>query len=321
MIISGALAPGSSGMVYLDRVDSEILTLHDSVVLSNGSFEFNLHQEGMQVAYLRIPATPPLMFYAEPGHIEVQGRVDSAGAIQVSGTGNNDAFMEFQKIAKEEDFKMGPIIDSVKALSFGSNIRSLDSFNHLLKANRERFYTEYARIHPDAMQSLYNAFVLSSNGNFDLAGYSRLISPSILSTSLGRRLTALIESRQATAIGSPAPDITAKDVNDSIVQLSALKGKHVFLQFWSPGCRECALQNVHIMRIFNKLKSPKWAMVSYSVDMDKNYWIEQSTQQMISWINISDHQGWSSSIPRSYGVIATLCFIILIPRAFSASKE
>ena len=73
------------------------------------------------------------------------------------------------------------------------------------------------------MQSLYNAFVLSSNGNFDLAGYSRLISPTILSTSLGRRLTALIESRQATAIGSPAPDITTKDVNDSIVQLSALK--------------------------------------------------------------------------------------------------
>ena len=89
------------------------------LVLSNGSFEFNLHQEGNAGSLSQDSCGLHYMFYAEPGHIEVQGKSRFLREqFKSHGTGNNDAFMEFQKIAKEEDFKMGPTIDSVIGLKF-----------------------------------------------------------------------------------------------------------------------------------------------------------------------------------------------------------
>ena len=96
----------------------------------------------MQVAYLRIPATPPLMFYAEPGHIEVQGKSRFRGSN--SSLRNRVIMMHLwnsRKSLKKKILKWDQLLIQSRPLSFGSNIRSLDSFNHLLKANRERFYT------------------------------------------------------------------------------------------------------------------------------------------------------------------------------------
>ena len=59
-------------------------------------------------------------------------------------------------------------------------------------------------------------------------------------------------SATAPVVGAPAPDFTASTIDGETITLDELRGKPVFLSFWSINCAACRLQIPYIQAAFEE---------------------------------------------------------------------
>jgi peroxiredoxin/predicted small lipoprotein YifL len=89
--------------------------------------------------------------------------------------------------------------------------------------------------------------------------------------------TATIESRPATAAqpprstllldeGSAAPDFTLRTPQGEQLQLAALRGKAVLLEFFATWCGLCNAEAPHLKKLAESLPASKYAFVSINAD-------------------------------------------------------
>ncbi|RZK71909.1 MAG: TlpA family protein disulfide reductase [Pedobacter sp.] len=76
---------------------------------------------------------------------------------------------------------------------------------------------------------------------------------------------ASIKMKQSTGM-----DVAFKDVNGAVVQLSDLKGKVVFINFWATWCPPCIAEMPSIDRLHKKYKKGE-DVVFLLVDVDRNF--------------------------------------------------
>ena len=67
-------------------------------------------------------------------------------------------------------------------------------------------------------------------------------------------------------IGSRAPDFELPDLDGGTVRLSDLRGKVVFLNFWSTWCAPCREEMPAMEALQRKLQHPEFEMLAVSVD-------------------------------------------------------
>ncbi len=67
------------------------------------------------------------------------------------------------------------------------------------------------------------------------------------------------------AEGKPAVSINVISMNDQQVSLDSLKGKVVFLHFWSTTCPPCRLEIPHIMKLEKKMQGKPFQLICISV--------------------------------------------------------
>jgi len=58
-------------------------------------------------------------------------------------------------------------------------------------------------------------------------------------------------SAQSLDVGDPAPDFKLNDLNGNTVSLSSLKGKAVFINFWTTRCPPCIAEMPYFQEIFD----------------------------------------------------------------------
>jgi peroxiredoxin len=108
-------------------------------------------------------------------------------------------------------------------------------------------------------------------------------------------------------------DFEVKDLQGKPFKLSSLLGKDILLSFWSKGCGPCRMENKKISDNYEKYKD-KIAIVSFSIDNNKKYWIDASKEDNIRWTNVSDLEG-------EIGIIKTKYSVQAIPTSFLINKD
>ena len=117
------------------------------------------------------------------------------------------------------------------------------------------------------------------------------------------------------APGKPAPDFTQNDVNGKPVALSSFKGKVVFVDFWASWCSPCRAINPKIVELYSKFKKNKdFAILGVSLDKDPEAWKKAIADDKLTWIHVSDLQGWKNAAAKQYGIMA-------IPHNFLIDKD
>jgi peroxiredoxin len=108
-------------------------------------------------------------------------------------------------------------------------------------------------------------------------------------------------------------DFNAKTIKGEDFSLSSLKGKYIYLSFWSAGCGPCRMENKFLSQ--NKNELPKdLSLVSFSTDKNFKDWDIASKSDGINWYNVSDLEGESGRIKTQYQVQA-------IPTSFLIDKN
>lgn len=116
-------------------------------------------------------------------------------------------------------------------------------------------------------------------------------------------------------VGNRAPDFELPLIDGTILTLSSLQGKIVYLDFWASWCSSCRNKK-EIIKVYKKYKNEKFknaegfTILSVSLDNNKEAWLNAIEKDDLIWTNhVSDLKGWKSHVARKYRIER-------IPRAY-----
>jgi len=110
-------------------------------------------------------------------------------------------------------------------------------------------------------------------------------------------------------VGNIAPEISMKNLNDSVITLSSLRGKMVLIDFWASWCGPCRHENPTVVRAYKKYKDEVFVngdgftVYSVSLDRDKPSWKAAIMKDSLTWpYHVSDLKYWNNEAALAYQV-------------------
>ncbi len=110
-------------------------------------------------------------------------------------------------------------------------------------------------------------------------------------------------------IGNKAPEISLKDMDGNIKNLSDLKGKMVLIDFWASWCGPCRVENPNVVKTYAAYKDKEFKggdgfeIFSVSLDQNKGKWKKAIEKDKLTWDNhVSDLKGWGNAAARTYRI-------------------
>ncbi len=90
----------------------------------------------------------------------------------------------------------------------------------------------------------------------------------LLGLGMGRPGAGPAEAGETEAVRKTAPDFTLSDVNGRTLQLSALRGKVVLVDFWATWCGPCRSEIPSFGQLYSAYKSKGFEIIG--IDVDEN---------------------------------------------------
>ncbi|OWK45180.1 TlpA family protein disulfide reductase [Fimbriiglobus ruber] len=103
------------------------------------------------------------------------------------------------------------------------------------------------------------------------------------------------------AVGKPVPDAEARGLDGKTVKLSDYKGKVVLFDIWATWCPPCRAMIPHEREMVSKMKDKPFALVSLSVDDEKDTLEQFLEKQPMPWNHWWDN-GQESPILKKFRV-------------------
>jgi thiol-disulfide isomerase/thioredoxin len=222
---------------------------------------------------------------------------------------------ELKKLQQPYDILYFSAYDSLMNNKFSNDSekqRLIKKFNESQSTSQE-IYVNFGKKHPN---SYLGIGIIYSNRESISKDSLKLIYESILpefkETSKAKALKIYLYE-ELTGKGKPFIDFKVKSINGENFILSSLKGKYIYLTFWSAGCGYCRMENRLISKNLNEL--PKdLSLVNFSIDKNIKAWDIASKSDSIIWYNVSDLEGGTGKIKTKYQVQGT-------PTSFLIDKD
>jgi len=129
-------------------------------------------------------------------------------------------------------------------------------------------------------------------------------------------------------IGQRAPEIAFKNPNDSMINLSSLKGYYVLVDFWASWCGPCRMENPNVVKSHQKFKDAKfkfgkgYRIFNVSLDANKDAWKKAIEKDQLNWpYHVSDLKSWGSEAASKYMVNSIPANWLIDPRGIIIARN
>ena len=127
--------------------------------------------------------------------------------------------------------------------------------------------------------------------------------------------------QKKNAVGTLLPDFTQPDTSGKPISLSSLRGKYVLIDFWASWCGPCRQENPNVVEAFNKFKNKNFTILGVSLDKAKPAWEEAIRLDNLTWMHVSDLQGWSNAVAQQYQIYQIPQNILIDPEGKIVAKN
>jgi thiol-disulfide isomerase/thioredoxin len=114
---------------------------------------------------------------------------------------------------------------------------------------------------------------------------------------------AKVRLLKAQMIGKPA-DLQFTAMDGSSVDLRALRGNVVLVDFWASWCPDCLREMPIVRQAYQKYKEKGFTIVGISLDKDAQALSNFVAKKLIPWPQYFDGRGWENEFAVKYGVRA-----------------
>lgn len=92
----------------------------------------------------------------------------------------------------------------------------------------------------------------------------------------------------APVVGARAPSFTAEDVSGSVVDLHALRGQVVVLNFWATWCGPCQVEIVDLQTVYSSSEPGSVAVLGFNVDEPPTVFVPWAHERGVTFRLLSD---------------------------------
>ena len=320
-IISGEVTGNAEGQSVTLRQFASMQPVDIvTTTVSGGKFTLRGSVSHPEFTQLIVGNKEPYNFFVESGNIHVMIDLDELSRSKVTGSKENDLFMEFLVGLEVFSHRQRQLNETAIALSTSGELTpeammSLRAQAEAVNNEQTTFIVNFVRTNPGRVASAFLTFnflmqVLDISHLEQIAnGFEDKEEPSQWVAMLKTYVTAVTQ----TAVGKRFLDITLKTPDDRPISLSdhAGKGKYVLVDFWAAWCGPCRVANPHLVQIYNQYKDKGFEIVGISLDDSREAWLQAIADDRLTWPQMSDLKRWQSEASRLYNVSGIPHMILL----------
>lgn len=325
--------------VYLIYQNKKNETIQDSCLVQQGSFRFQGKLDYPVLADLHllregnaesIAPEHSLRFYLDKGEITIHSATPYLSEAGVEGSKTHDLDLAFQR-------SLIPIQEKAERIQYTYNTTSPErredkAFVDSLNAEFEQIRAAYNRAglsfvlqHPEDMLSIYmlQSQIEHYPNDLNVEPAFEQLSEELRNSLPGKKLEATIRMYKTLHEGTAAPDFEVPDQEGNTLKLSSLRGKHVFLVFWSPSCHHCLNEMPILQTVYQLYKEKGFEIVSFALagEDDKQEWLDTIREQQMTWLNVADLEEWDSEVLQNYKVHSVPKNYLISPEGVVVRKE
>jgi thiol-disulfide isomerase/thioredoxin len=218
-------------------------------------------------------------------------------------------FLNAQLNLMDDIRKMNSGIDSLKRS--GADTRMIDSVKKLSDDGLKDFFQRYVKFEdtvssPGAFLYLYNNVDFGNDfaglKDFMLRNAKRFPQNKQVQKLKNETLDYLKIFEEEYNVGDVLPELQLPDRNGINFSTYSLKGKFVFIDFWSTWCDACLQYDKEKEKAKKIFASGKFEIVSIALDAEKQAWKNYLQQKKYSWPQLIDEKMWNGPALKTYKI-------------------
>jgi|SRR5690606_15011180 len=270
--------------------------------------------------------TESVSIYLEPGDIKIISPDTLTGA-EISGTPLNDTL----QLLHRQLATVWKRMKSIKDPDLFDETEKKDTA--LLQHNKrelDKAYYEgadvqlaFANQYPNSYVSLDILHQLSRINTyiFKVEKVYNKLAESLKNTEKGKTISERIKKKSQVMAGMKAIDFSMENTDGKIIRLFEFEGKYLLLDFWASWCGPCREEHTNLINAYQHYRDRGFAILSVSIDTDKNKWKEAIEKDGITWTQVSDLKGHKGDVYLKYGITSIPANFLIDPDGVVIAKD
>lgn len=276
--ISGTIPGFNDAPIYV--YGGDFYNRVDTIPVLKGKVNCTIEVDTLSLVYMYLPnGTHKPLFVAPGNKLTIE---EDSGRLLVKGSKENDELNRF--------------VQEIATAKFVS-----------LKEGIEKKLRDYVKEHPDS----YVTICLLKKYLYDTDEPNLKLLGTLLQKLTGAnrdreivvQLESQIEEHQQRSIGQTFPYYSFKDNMGKAINRLHFKEKFLLVHFWASWDEESRLYNEELRRFVRQEKGNKnLAFMGYSLDSDRNAWLQAIREDSLSWVQVFDSLGFHASLVQQCAV-------------------